>query len=224
MSFAVVLVVALADSPVVLSQTQKFPSGVYQAGRFMVTIHEDGKYQVTADIGKVTGVYVVTGEQVEVRDEGGDFSCPNAAGRYRWKVDGDKLMLVLLEDPCEGRMQALTTEPLVKDRLSGKWSGTWEQSGGQSGVFQMTIEKSSSGTSAGTIRVEANGAEMYSAPIKEASLNGNRMSAKYDSPDGQAEILLEGEWMDNTFAGTWSYRPSGESAWTPGGSWKAARK
>jgi len=215
----------LATVPVLAADPEKMPLGSYQSGPFTVTLQEGGTFRVVhANGGGVTGTYKVSGDQVEITDEGGEFFCQNGAGKYTWKAEGDKLTFTLIEDPCDGRRQLLTAGPLVQDRLSGVWKGTWEHSGGQSGTLEMTIERKSNGTSAGTMRAEANGAELYNTPIKEVSLNGNKMSAKYDLPDGQAEISLEGECLANSVAGTWSFRPSGESTFTMAGTWKASRE
>ncbi len=224
--FSLLVVFALLVSiPVLAADPQKLPTGSYQSGPFTFILEEGGTFRVThANGGGVTGNYKVSGNQVEITDQGGEFVCNAGVGKYTWKAEGETLIFTLIEDPCDGRTQALTTGPLVQDRLSGVWKGTWEQSAGQSGTFQMTIERKSDGKSAGTIRVESNGAELYNTPVKEAALNGNKMSAKYDSPDGQAEIFLEGDWSDNSMTGNWSYRPSGESSYTPAGTWKASRE
>lgn len=226
--FSLLVILALGMVlPVRAADTAGLPVGSYQSGPFTVTIAADGTYRVVhAGGGAITGIYKVTGNQIEVTDQGGDFACFDGAGKYSWKAEGDKLLFSLTEDPCQGRSRVLAEGPLVplvEDRLAGVWKGTWERTGGSGGTFQLTIEKNSDGKS-GTVRVEQGGNELYTAGIREASVNGNKMMVKYDSPDGQAEILLEGEWLDKAFAGTWSYRPSGESAYTPAGTWKASKE
>ncbi|GEM_PF-1985528 len=221
--FSVLVLALFLGSAVVSAQAQKFPAGSYQSGPFMFVIEEGGSYRVAHTDGRgVTGTYKVSGDRIDLTDQGGELAC-DGLGKYSWKTDGEALVFSLVEDPCDGRTQALTSGPLVKDRLAGQWKGTWEQTGGQSGTFQMTFEKKSDG-SAGTIRVEMDGAELYSAAIKEASLNGNKMAAKYEAPNDPVEILLEAELTGTSLAGTWAFRPIGESASTPVGSWKATRQ
>ncbi len=220
---SVLVLALLVGSAVVSVQAQKFPAGSYQSGPFTFVMEEGGTYRVAHTDGRgVTGTYKLTVDLIELTDQGGELAC-DGVGKYSWKADGDKLVFTLVEDPCDGRTQALTSGPLVKDRLAGQWKGTWEQSGGQGGTFQMTIEKKSDGT-AGIIRVEMDGSELYSAAIKEASLNGGKMTAKYEAPNDPVEVLLEGELTGTSLAGTWAFRPIGESASTPAGSWKATRQ
>lgn len=227
-STVLILSMMIVALPALAGETGGIPVGSYQSGPFTVTIQEDGTYRVVhANGGAITGTYKVAGNQIEVTDQGGDFACFDGAGKYSWKVEGDKLFFSVVEDPCNGRNRTLTGGPLVlivEDRLTGVWKGTWEQNGGAAGTFQLTIEKKSDGKSTGNVRVQVDGNEIYAADIKEASVDGNKMTVKYDSPDGQAEILLEGEWVDKSAAGAWSYRPSGESAFTPAGTWKASKE
>lgn len=35
------------------------------------------------------------------------YSCPDATGKYKINLSGDSFTLTLIEDPCEGRAQAL---------------------------------------------------------------------------------------------------------------------
>ncbi|RPI27590.1 MAG: hypothetical protein EHM61_07920 [Acidobacteria bacterium] len=112
--FVLVFVLLLSSSQPVRAEAKQFPDGSYQAGPFTVTFKE-GKFQVTIASGAgVTGTYKVSGEQVEFTDQEGEFMCPDAPGKYSWKLDGEKIVLTLIDDPCEGRTQALTSEPLKK--------------------------------------------------------------------------------------------------------------
>jgi hypothetical protein len=110
------------------------------------------------------------------------------------------------------------------DWFAGQWKGTWEQGGGESGTFQMTVEKKSDGTVGGTLQVSENDAELYSATFKEVSVTGKKISVKLDAPDGQAEMLIEGELLEASLEGTYSYRPAGAQDFTPAGKWKGAKQ
>jgi hypothetical protein len=115
-SFALVIALLLAGAPVVCAQqSDKFPIGSYESGPYTITFKEGGKYEVTASAGGgVKGIYKVSGNDVEVTDQDGDFACPDTVvGKYKWKVDGEKLVMTIIDDACEGRAQGFSM-PLAK--------------------------------------------------------------------------------------------------------------
>lgn len=44
----------------------------------------------------------------------GEYSCPDATGKYKINLSGDSFTLTLIEDPCEGRAQALNGLKWIK--------------------------------------------------------------------------------------------------------------
>ena len=110
---AFVLVLLLA-SPAVTAQSGKFPVGSYESGPFTITFKEGGSFEVLHSSGAgVKGTYKISGDNIEFTDVEGDFACPDAVGKYTWKVEAEKLVLTLVSDPCDGRAQALSM-PLAK--------------------------------------------------------------------------------------------------------------
>ena len=50
----------------------------------------------------------IAGEVLTLTDQStGEYSCPDATGKYKINLSGDSFTLTLIEDPCEGRAQAL---------------------------------------------------------------------------------------------------------------------
>ena len=50
----------------------------------------------------------ITGDVLTLTDQStGEYSCPDATGKYKINLSGDSFTLTLIEDPCEGRAQAL---------------------------------------------------------------------------------------------------------------------
>jgi len=50
----------------------------------------------------------ITDETVTLSDYStSQYSCPDMTGKYKINLKGDILILTLIEDPCEGRAQAL---------------------------------------------------------------------------------------------------------------------
>ena len=110
---AFVLVLLLA-APAVTAQSGKFPVGSYESGPFTITFKEGGSFEVLHSSGAgVKGTYKISGDNIEFTDVEGDFACPDAVGKYTWKVEAEKLVLTLVSDPCDGRAQALSM-PLAK--------------------------------------------------------------------------------------------------------------
>jgi len=63
----------------------------------------------------VRSVCKITGDVVTITDYStGQYSCPDMTGKYKINLSGDSLTLTLLEDPCEGRNQALNGLKWIK--------------------------------------------------------------------------------------------------------------
>jgi hypothetical protein len=109
------------------------------------------------------------------------------------------------------------------DWFRGQWKGTWSQDNGGAGTFRMTIQGAEDGTLGGSLTAEENGAEIFSAPLKDVSVTGSKVSMKYEIP-GAMEVLIEGEQRDGSIEGVFSFRPVNETSFTPQGSWKASKQ
>jgi len=109
-----VLVFVLGGTQILNGQSVRFPVGSYESGPFTITFKDDGNFEVAhSGGGGVKGTYKVSGDTVELTDVEGDFACPDAVGKYTWKVEAEKLVMTLVGDPCDGRAQALSM-PLTK--------------------------------------------------------------------------------------------------------------
>jgi len=57
----------------------------------------------------------ITGDVIAITDYStGEYSCPDATGKYKINLNGDSLILTLIEDSCEGRAQALNGLKWIK--------------------------------------------------------------------------------------------------------------
>ena len=110
-----------------------------------------------------------------------------------------------------------------KSPLVGTWDGTWESVQGQSGSFVMTIEEKPDGTLGGKMTVSSGGAEMYSATLKSLELKGTAFQTSYDSPEGQAEILIEGTLTEDKLTGKWKVKIPDQDL-IEAGNWQASKK
>ena len=94
----------------------KFPTGKFITGPFTVSFETDGKMSVSRD-GEIVveGVYAVEKDQITFTDKRGPMACVDAGpGKFQWKFDGKALTFKAIEDPCGGRANALTSQPLTK--------------------------------------------------------------------------------------------------------------
>jgi len=117
----------------------------------------------------------------------------------------------------------LTARAADKSPLVGSWDGTWESVQGQTGSFVMAVEQKPDATLGGTMTVSSDGTELYSVPLKSLELKDNLFKASYDSPDGQAEILIEGTLLESKLTGKWKVKIPGQEL-IEAGNWQAARK
>ena len=82
--------------------------------RWTTKFEEKGTFTVTRGGNlAVEGTYKVMHNEVEMTDESGPIACTGdyRTGRYKWKLEGKQLTFIESEDECEGRMEALTTNP-----------------------------------------------------------------------------------------------------------------
>jgi hypothetical protein len=115
-------------------------------------------------------------------------------------------------------LQAAEKSPLV-----GTWEGTWDSVQGQTGSFVMTIEEQPDAQLAGKMTVSSGGTEMYSVAMKSLELNDTAFHGSYDSPDGQAEILIEGTLAESKLAGKWKVKIPDQDL-IEAGNWQATKK
>jgi hypothetical protein len=109
------VLVLLLTFPTVTAQSGKFPVGSYESGPFAITFKDGDSYEVVHSSGAgVKGRYKISGDTIELADVEGDYACPDAVGKYTWKVEDEKLLMNLVADPCEGRAQALSMPLTMK--------------------------------------------------------------------------------------------------------------
>ena len=117
---------------------------------------------------------------------------------------------------------AAGTEQQSGADYAGQWTGTWDGSG--SGNFELTLEKTKDGGTAGKVAVTTEQGN-YTADLKSVSFTANKMTATYDFPlDPSAEVALAATFEAAKAAGTWSLRPKGGGAELVGGSFTVSKK
>jgi hypothetical protein len=75
----------------------------------IIHIHGDSSF-VTNSSGEVLvrSNYTIAGDTLAISDYStGEYACPDMKGKYKINLKADNLILTLIDDPCEGRAQAL---------------------------------------------------------------------------------------------------------------------
>ncbi len=91
----------------------ELPKGTYSAAsvsdeRWEIVFADPGRFRVTRS-GKtgVEGQYISTANRIVFSNEKGPDACGNETGTYKWKRNGDTLMLAAVEEPCRGRRNVM---------------------------------------------------------------------------------------------------------------------
>lgn len=107
------------------------------------------------------------------------------------------------------------------DPYLGTWTGTWDGAG--SGGFELTLEKGKEGVVTG--RVSVTGEPTYKAAFKTLTIDGRKMSARYDfPPDDRAEVVLSATFDGNAATGTWALQEKGSGNEVANGTWTVKRQ
>ena len=103
-------------------RVSEFRTGTYSiladSVKWSIKFEAIGKFTITTNGELAVGrTYKVTGDELEVRDERGPRACgrDQKVGWYKWKLEGMKLTFTKMEDECEGRVQAMTSQGWEKE-------------------------------------------------------------------------------------------------------------
>jgi hypothetical protein len=118
--------------------------------------------------------------------------------------------------------QKAAASPDEGSAFIGTWQGTW--SGDGSGKFDMTISKGSGGKLSGNISPKPDDGEGYTAEFKSVELASGKLSAKFDDPGGEVEVILTGSAEGKTAKGTYTVKQKSDGSQVDAGTWTATRK
>jgi hypothetical protein len=103
--------------------------GTYNAGALRLILTESGDYTGYSHAGWVCkGNYRVEGETITFKDIAGANGCaPEAEGQYTWKYERGRILLQLIDDPCEGRVGFMTYTAFHSIKYHSHWWDTlWD--------------------------------------------------------------------------------------------------
>jgi hypothetical protein len=128
------------------------------------------------------------------------------------------LLLLILSINCF----AFSGQTGQSDKLVGKWVGSW--TGGSSGKFEMSITKDNGGKLSATINTTPDQGEPSTLQSKSMEQTGDKVNITFESPDGEAQIILEAAIEDASLKGTYSVRNKAAGEEVEKGSWTASKK
>ncbi len=104
----------------------------------------------------------------------------------------------------------------------GEWVGSYDDGKGNTGKLSFTLSKDEKGQWRGTAKwVNQDGEQ--TADFKSLQIEGGKMKGKIESPDGQVEVVVEGQLQGDKFEGTYAVSPKGSTEVAEKGAWKVAK-
>ena len=104
----------------------------------------------------------------------------------------------------------------------GTWAGTW--TGGSSGTFEMTVAKDANGKLSGRISPTPEGGGPYTAAFRSVVVEGGKLTATFDPPDGEVRVTLTATVEGATSKGTYEVYDKNQGGGVESGSWTAKKK
>jgi hypothetical protein len=107
------------------------------------------------------------------------------------------------------------------DNILGKWVGTWAGEG--TGKYTMSIEHNADKALGGTVETSFDSGEPgYTATFKSIVVDGEKVTMKYDAPDG-SEVEIEGTLEGTALEGTWKAFEPGTTTLAASGTFTGAK-
>ena len=106
-------------------------------------------------------------------------------------------------------------------KYAGTWAGSYTNDNGSENLAYILSqdEKEHWG---GTVKYSNQDGE-HTAEFKSLEIVDGKMKGKIETPDHQAEIMIEGEFQADRLAGTYSVTPKGSTEVAEKGTWKVTR-
>jgi hypothetical protein len=113
-------------------------------------------------------------------------------------------------------------KPAAKDdgAFVGSWTGSW--SGSTSGQFEMMVSKDSTGKLGGSITPHGEQGT-YTSSFQSLVVEGGKMVAKFDTPDGQLDVVMTATLEGAESKGTYSVHEKAQGSEVDSGSWTAKK-
>jgi hypothetical protein len=104
----------------------------------------------------------------------------------------------------------------------GEWVGSYSAGNGNTEKLTFTLSKDEKGQWRGTAKwINQDGEQK--ADFKSLQIADGKMKGKIESPNGEVEVAIEGQFQGDKCEGTYAVSPKGSTEAVENGSWKVAK-
>jgi hypothetical protein len=107
-------------------------------------------------------------------------------------------------------------------KYAGMWVGSYYTDSGVTEKLSYSFSKDEKGQWRGTVRFTNQDGEQ-NAEFKTLQIADEKMKGKIESPDGQVEVTIEGQFQGDQLEGTYSVSPKGSTDVSEKGTWKVTK-
>jgi hypothetical protein len=125
--------------------------------------------------------------------------------------------LFAAENPGAGGQGSGTDD----QKYVGAWVGSYNTDG-YTEKISYTLSKDEKGQWRGTMKWINNSGE-HTAELKSLQIADGKMKGKVETPDGQAETVIEGQFQGDKLEGTYAVSPKGSTEVVEKGTWKVTK-
>jgi hypothetical protein len=125
--------------------------------------------------------------------------------------------LFAAENPGAGGQGSSTDD----QKYVGAWVGSYNTDG-YTEKLSYTLSKDEKGQWRGTMKWINKSGE-HTAELKSLQIADGKMKGKVETPDGQAETVIEGQFQGDKLEGTYAVSPKGSTEVVEKGAWKVAK-
>ncbi|HZF41175.1 MAG TPA: hypothetical protein VE715_20295 [Blastocatellia bacterium] len=127
-------------------------------------------------------------------------------------------VLLAAENPGAGEQESGSDA----QKYVGAWTGSFTTDNGNTNKLSYTLSKDGKGQWSGTVKwINPDGEQ--TADFKSLEIADGKMKGKIESPDGQVEVTIEGQFQGDKLEGTYAISPKGSTEVVERGTWKVAK-
>jgi len=132
-----------------------------------------------------------------------------------WMVPSD---LLAAENPGTAGQESGSDDK----KYAGVWDGSFATENGGTQKLSYILSKDEKGQWRGTMKW-TNPQGEQTADFKSLQIADGKMKGKLESPDGQVEVTIEGQFQGDKLEGTYAVLPKGATEASEKGTWKVAK-
>jgi hypothetical protein len=132
------------------------------------------------------------------------------------------LMVSSILFAAENPRAAIQESASNDQKFAGEWAGAFSVGGEYTNKMSYTLSKDEKGQWRGTVKWSNQNGE-NTADFKSLQIADGKMKGKIESPDGEAEIEIEGQLQEDKLEGTYAVSPKGSTETLERGTWKVAK-